>query len=278
MLLYHHINGALTDTHAAAIGLNDLGLLRGYGIFDFFLVKNKQPLFFQDYMDRFSRSADLLGLELPFSREDTYDHIQELLDANQLNDAAIRLVLTGGYADDSYTPSSPNYIIMQHPMPAVPEAYYTKGIKLMSYPFERELPEIKSTNYLTGIRIRNLLKQAGAPEVLYHNGASISESARSNFFIVTNEGVLVTPEEKILHGITRKQILHLAQDLQIPTETRTLLLSELPKAREAFLTSTTKGVLPVTQIDDITIGNGAPGPISQQLMQAFTDLVHSFIS
>jgi branched-chain amino acid aminotransferase len=278
MMLYHHINGALTDTHAAAIGLNDLGLLRGYGIFDFFLVKNKQPLFFQDYMDRFSRSADLLGLELPFSREDTYDHIQELLDANQLNDAAIRLVLTGGYADDSYTPSSPNYIIMQHPMPAVPEAYYTKGIKLMSYPFERELPEIKSTNYLTGIRIRNLLKQAGAPEVLYHNGASISESARSNFFIVTNEGVLVTPEEKILHGITRKQILHLAQDLQIPTETRTLLLSELPKAREAFLTSTTKGVLPVTQIDDITIGNGAPGPISQQLMQAFTDLVHSFIS
>jgi branched-chain amino acid aminotransferase len=278
MMLYHHINGALTDTHAAAIGLNDLGLLRGYGIFDFFLVKNKQPLFFQDYMDRFSRSADLLGLELPFSREDTYDHIQELLDANQLSDAAIRLVLTGGYADDSYTPSSPNYIIMQHPTPTVPEPYYTKGIKLMSYPFERELPEIKSTNYLTGIRIRNLLKQAGAPEVLYHNGASISESARSNFFIVTNEGVLVTPEEKILHGITRKQILRLAQDLQIPTETRTLLLSELPKAREAFLTSTTKGVLPVTQIDDITIGNGTPGPISHQLMQAFTNLVHSFIS
>jgi branched-subunit amino acid aminotransferase/4-amino-4-deoxychorismate lyase len=277
MIQYHHINGALTDAPAAAIGLYDLGLLRGYGIFDFFLVKNKKALFFQDYMDRFSRSADLLGLELPFSREDTHDHIQELLQANKLNDAAIRLVLTGGYADDSYTPSSPNYIIMQHPLPGVPDQYYQQGIKLMSYRFERELPEIKSTNYLTGIRIRNLLKNAGAPEVLYHNGHTISESARSNFFIVTPDGILVTPDDKILQGITRKQILLLAQEHHIPIQTRALQLSELSTAAEAFLTSTTKGVLPVTQIDDMTIGNGTPGRISQQLMQAFTALTHSFI-
>ena len=179
---FHKINGELADAGAASIGLNDLGLLRGYGVFDFFLVRQGVPLFFDDYLARFARSLGLLGLELPVDVDTLKQHILHLIEVNGIPDTAIRLLLTGGYAEDSYTPEQPNWIIMQHFMPRTPPEQYAAGIKLMLYRHERELPEIKSTNYLTGIRIREALRKAGAPEVLYHNGQLLSESARSNFF------------------------------------------------------------------------------------------------
>ncbi|MBX2929604.1 MAG: aminotransferase class IV [Saprospiraceae bacterium] len=277
MIRYCLINGVLTDAAQASIGLSDLGLLRGYGIFDYFLVRRGMPMFFDDYLDRFSRSAALLGLELPVSLPELKAHIFRLLEANGLSDTAIRLLLTGGYAEDSYTPTHPNWIVMQHPMPQVPARQHAEGIKLMLYRHVRELPEVKSTNYLTGIRIREALKSAGAPEVLYHDGRCVSESARSNFYIITQEGVLVTPRDKVLHGVTRKQVLQSAREIGIPVEERELLLTELPAAAETFLTSTLKGVLPVVQIDELRIGSGAPGPISTRLGEAFRARVEAYL-
>jgi branched-chain amino acid aminotransferase len=277
MIRYHFVNGVLTDAATASVGLSDLGLLRGYGIFDYFLVRRGMPLFFDDYLDRFSRSATLLGLELPAALPELKRHIFHLLDANGLPDTAIRLLLTGGYADDSYTPVQPNWMVMQHLLPQVPAWQHADGIKLMQYRYVRELPEVKSTNYLTGIRIREELKRADAPEVLYHDGRCVSESARSNFFIVTQEGVLVTPRDQVLHGITRKQVLLSAQEAGIPVEERELLLTELPAAAEAFITSTLKGVMPVVQIDDLRIGSGAPGPISRRLGAAFRARVEAYL-
>lgn len=277
MVRYCLLNGVLTDAAQASIGLSDLGLLRGYGIFDYFLVRRGMPMFFDDYLDRFSRSAALLGLELPVSLPELKAHIFRLLEANGLSDTAIRLLLTGGYAEDSYTPTQPNWIVMQHPMPQVPARQHAEGIKLMLYRHVRELPEVKSTNYLTGIRIREALKSAGAPEVLYHDGSCVSESARSNFYIVTQEGTLVTPRDKVLHGVTRKQVLQSAREIGIPVEERELLLTELPAAAEAFLTSTLKGVLPVVQIDELRIGSGAPGPLSRRLGEAFRARVEAYL-
>ncbi len=277
MIRFHKINGMLAEAGTAAIGVNDLGLLRGYGIFDFFLVRRGAPMFFDDYLERFFRSAGLLGLDVPVSLPELKQHIHELLDANAQPDSAIRLLLTGGYAEDSYTPARPNWIIMQHEMPRTPPEQYARGIKLMLHRHVRELPEVKSTNYLTGIRIREDLKRAGAPEVLYHDGRQVSESARSNFFIVTSNGVLVTPRDNVLHGVTRKQVLALARQAGIPVEERAVELSELPAAAEAFLTSTVKGVLPVVQIDDMPIGEGMAGPLSVQLMTAFHAHVEAYI-
>ncbi len=277
MIRYHCINGRQVEASDASIGLNDLAFLRGYGIFDFFLVRGGVPLFFDDYLARFARSARLLGLEPPLSTPELKQHIYALIEANGLPDAAIRLLLTGGYAADSYTPVTPNWIIMEHAMPQTPPEQHAQGIKLMTYRHVRELPEIKSTNYLTGIRIREALQRAGAPEVLYHDGQWVSESARSNFFILTRDGVLVTPHDGVLHGITRKQVLALAQQADIPVEERGIALSELSEAAEAFLSSTTKGVLPVVQIDDIRLGEGKPGPVSRQLSEAFNAHVLAYV-
>ena len=278
MIRYHDVNGGLRQKYTASFRLDDLGLVRGYGIFDYFLVRQGVPMFWDDYADRFYRSARLLGLEVPIAPEELRQRIARLLEANRERNTAIRLLLTGGYADDSYTPAEPNLAIMQHPMPSVAPERYEEGIKLMLYRHLREVPEVKSTNYLTGIRIRELLKQAGAPEVLYHDGRLVSESARSNFFIVTAEGVLVTPAEQVLHGVTRKHVLELAQQAGIRTEVRDLTLDELPRAAEAFLTSTIKGVLPVVQIDELRIGEGRPGPVSRRLRELWQNHVADYIA
>lgn len=278
MIRYYDVNGGLRQKYTASFRLDDLGLLRGYGIFDYFLVRQGVPMFFDDYTERFYRSARLLGLEVPVSSAELCQRIARLLEANREKDTAIRLLLTGGYADDSYTPIEPNFAIMQHSMPTVAPERYEEGIKLMLYRHLREVPEVKSTNYLTGILIREKLRQAGAPEVLYHDGSLVSESARSNFFIITAEGVLVTPADQVLHGVTRKHILALARQAGIRTEERDLALSELPTAAEAFLTSTIKGVLPVVQIDDIRIGDGRPGPVSRCLRDIWQTHVADYIA
>lgn len=278
MIRYYDVNDGLRQKYTASFRLDDLGLLRGYGIFDYFLVRQGVPMFFDDYTERFYRSARLLGLEVPVSTTELCQRIARLLEANREKDTAIRLLLTGGYADDSYTPIEPNFAIMQHPMPTVAPERYEEGIKLMLYRHLREVPEVKSTNYLTGILIREQLRQAGAPEVLYHDGRLVSESARSNFFIITAEGVLVTPADQVLHGVTRKHILALALQAGIRAEERDLALSELPTAAEAFLTSTIKGVLPVVQIDDIRIGDGRPGPVSRGLRELWQNHVADYIA
>ena len=278
MIRYYDVNGGLRQKYTASFRLDDLGLLRGYGIFDYFLVRQGVPMFFDDYTERFYRSARLLGLEVPVFTTELCQRIARLLEANREKDTAIRLLLTGGYADDSYTPIEPNFAIMQHSMPTVAPERYEEGIKLMLYRHLREVPEVKSTNYLTGILIREQLRQAGAPEVLYHDGRLVSESARSNFFIITAEGVLVTPADQVLHGVTRKHVLALARQAGIRTEERDLALSELPTAAEAFLTSTIKGVLPVVQIDDIRIGDGRPGPVSRGLRELWQNHVADYIA
>lgn len=270
MIRYYNVNGKLTEIAQASLQVSDLAILRGFGIFDYFLVKKYQPLFLSDYLDRFYTSAEKLGLSVPVTPAEITRLIRELVAANGLEDAGIRLVLTGGYAVDSYTPVAPNLIIMEHEFKAPPAWQYDEGIRLMSYDHQRELPEIKSINYLTGIRLQAALKAQQADYLLYHDQGIIRESDRSNFFGVTENGILVTPDSKILRGITRKQILYLAEEV-LPVEEREVVMEEIASFKEAFLTSSTKGVMPVVQIDEQIIGEGRPGDLTYQLGALFQE-------
>lgn len=270
---YCFVNGELSPVASACIGVGDLALLRGYGVFDFLAVRQGIPLFLDDYLTRFSRSAGILGLKLPLTIDALHDQVWSLIDANGLDDAGVRLVLTGGYAEDGYTPTSPNLIILEHYLPPKSQSVWNQGIKMLSYAHQRELPEAKSINYLTGIQLLDRLKKEGAAEALFHDNGWVRESARANFFIVSDQGRLITPEKKILPGITRQRILQSASYL-IELETREIALEEVYSAREAFITSTTKGNLPVIQVDDHPIGNGKPGPVSK----AISDLLDSQIA
>ncbi|RMF21247.1 MAG: amino acid aminotransferase, partial [Bacteroidetes bacterium] len=269
-------NGTLLPKEDVVLHCHDLSILRGYGLFDFFLVRDFQPLFLEDYLDRFEASARFLRLPLAMSRQALRQAIEQLIACNGRADAAIRLVLTGGYSMDGYRPAEPNFLILEHPYPARDERAYQQGVRLLSFPYVRTFPTVKTTNYAVGIHQLPRLQRAGAVDVLFHQDGWLSETQRANFFIVAEDGVVATPAEGILRGVTRKQVLALARQ-RFPVEERPVHMEELKRAREAFLTSSTKGVLPVVQVDDIVIGDGKPGPCSQTLGRAFQERVEAYV-
>lgn len=273
---FFNINGIMIKASEATLHVSDLAILRGYGVFDFFLVKRSKPLFLDDYLDRFTRSAAEMGLDLPIGRSQLPEKIGQLIQANGLAEAAIRLVLTGGYSEDGYTPSTPNLLILEHEQPSYSRDKFDAGIALILWRHQRELPHIKTINYLTGIRLIDKVREAGAAEPLFHNGRHVLETVRSNFFIFTKDGQLATPAVDILPGITRKQVLKLARN-HYPVEERPVALEEIATAREIFITSTTKGVMPVVRIDDQRIGEGRPGMVAKHLQELFLKRVEEYL-
>ncbi|MFK7937259.1 MAG: aminotransferase class IV [Saprospiraceae bacterium] len=277
-MTYYNINGEMTPASEASLGVMDLAILRGYGIFDYFLFKKGRPLFFDDYINRFEHSVAETGLTLPISRAELMQRIMKVIAANGSEHGAIRLILTGGYAPDSFTPSGqPNLLILKHDTPTYPADWFTDGHKLILHKFEREIPEAKTINYVTGIRAIPKIQAAGAFDVLYHDGTYLAEAARSNFFIVTEENTIVTAGSGILRGITRNNILRIAAQNKISVVERKVGVAELKTAKEAFISSTTKGALPIVQIDDFKIGHGKVGVVTQKMRQLLAEHTQKYL-
>ena len=273
---FYNINGENVPAATATLGVTDLAILRGHGVFDYFQVRRGIPLFIDYYVNRFENSANAIALPLPISKEELKQRIQNLIDLNTLKEGAIRLVLTGGYPTDGYTPIEPNLLILQHHLPSYPETHYTEGVKIITHDYTRDTPEAKTINYVEGIKLISRLKEAGALEPLYHDGTHITETTRSNCFIVTPEGKVVTPGEGSLKGITRRNVVDLAK-ANYDFEERPVTLSEVLNAKEVFLTSSTKGVMPVSQVDGTLIGNRKVGDISKHLSQLLTELTNKYL-
>ena len=268
-------NGQFIDEAKATLHVSDLSIQRGYGIFDYFRTIEHIPLFLDDYLDRFYRSAEGMRLPVELDRNKLISVIQELIDQNKIPESGIRLTLTGGYSPNSYEMALPNFIITQTPLIPPPARLAENGMKLMTHEYLRDLPSIKSINYLTAIWLQEKVQHAGADDLLYYRNNEVSELPRSNFFIITKDDVIVTPANNILHGITRMKLLELASP-HYKIEERTLNLDEVFTAKEAFMTSTTKQLVPITRIDNNVIGNGRPGSITTTLNTRFRVLCEEF--
>ena len=270
MAHYGYFNGIIAPTDQLALGPTDLGLLRGYGLFDYFLTYNGRPFQWDWYWERFQNSASRMHLPLPLGKDETYGVVLNLLEQGDGTDTAFRFVLTGGYSADSISIEQPNLLILTEAIHPVPLAQYQQGIKVILDDYVREMAEVKSTDYKRVILMAEAIRAAGASDLLYQKGGEISELSRSNFFLVKGNR-LITSDRHILHGITRRTIMELAQtDFEV--EERPVLLSELYDADEAFTTSSTKKVLPITQIGELTIGDGRVGPASRFLLERFDSL------
>jgi len=209
------INNSFVPYRDATLHISDVGLQRGFGIFDYFISVNGAIPFFDDYLNRFYLSAEKLNLKVPFDRGDLKKKIYHLLNENKLAITGVKLLLTGGFADDLYTPTDPNFLIINIPVPNYSDTY-SDGIKLLLLDYVRYLPEVKTTFYLPALSLFPELKRIGALETLYHHKGIVYETTRANFFIIKN-GVLITPSEGILKGITRKHVLKVAR-LQMKVE------------------------------------------------------------
>jgi branched-chain amino acid aminotransferase len=267
-----YFNGQIQPVEQTAVGLTDIGLLRGYGLFDYFRTYNGRPFQWPLYWSRIVNSAARMHLPLPVGADEAHAVVLDLLTRSGQPDIAVRLLLTGGYSPDSISVVQPNLLIIAEPVKVVPPAEYEHGIRVIVDDYVREMAEVKSTDYKHVIMLAEAMRSARAQDVLYERDGEISELSRSNFFIIRGNR-LITSDRHILHGITRRTVLDLARpDFEI--EERAVTLDEVYAADEAFTTSTIKMVLPVVQVGDRLIGSGKPGPGSRLLlarMQTFCE-------
>ncbi len=242
---------------------SDLGLLRGYGLFDYLRTYNGIPFRFGEYWNRFSHSAASLHLEIPLPEEAVLEILMELYRLSGEADVAFRLLLTGGYAPDGLSVVQPNFLVRSEPLPKDNPAGRKAGIKVIPYEYVRDLPYVKTTGYLHMMKMAGELKRSMAADLLFHKHGLVSELTRSNVFIVKSRTV-ITPDKDALRGITRKLVIEKAAG-RYEVQEREVSLEELLEADEVFTTSTTKWVMPVISVGDRTIGSGTPGPVTLSL-------------
>lgn len=264
-----YLNGSILPREQAHISPFDAGLLRGYAVFDLLQTVGGKPFMLRDHLDRFHSSAKLMGLTIPLSDEEIERVILELLERNGHREATVRLVLTGGEAPDGmhFDPATPTFLIVTHELFEVPASVYTDGAKLLAVQHSREFPEAKTTNYLTWLRNHPRIEAEGALDLLYHDGRIISEAATASFYVV-KDGRILAPEHGVLRGTVGSCVLELARE-RFEVVMGEVTLDDLYSAQECFLTSSVRGVVPITRIDDHVVGTGEIGPVTRALMDAY---------
>lgn len=268
-----YINGHWVHTHEATISINDVAVLRGYSAFESLRTYNRRPFHLDEHLNRLYRSAELIELEIPWSREHITAIVQEIIARNFYRHATVRLLVTGGETEDGILPvGKPMLVVLISPLGERDMERFAQGIKLITTSLQRTAPEAKTTSYVSAIRALKEAKRRHATDALFVNEQGhVLEATRSNCFIFRDD-TLVTPRAGILIGITRNVVLNLARG-RFPIEERPILLDELPKADEAFITSSAREIVPVVQIDDLVIGNGKPGKRTYELEQRFIEMV-----
>ncbi len=266
MVAIYYIDGEFVPAEKAVIPVNDLALLRGIGVFDLLRTYDGKPYFLDAHIDRLETSARKVGIPLPWSHADIADVVQQTLSQNDIPEANIRIVVTGGSSTDFMNPSgNPRLLVLVSAIPRLPGHWYTKGVKIISWEVERPMPGAKSIDYISASLALKKAATKGAVEALYidRNGLAL-ECTTANIFAFVQDK-LVTPGQGILSGVTRKVTLELAHGL-FPVSIRDISRTELMAADEVFITGTSKGLVPVIQVDDGIIADGRPGQRTRQLM------------
>jgi len=271
---YCYLNGKIVPLERARVSPRDIGLLRGYGVFDFFRTINGKPFLYKEHIERFKNSAKLFNLQVPIGDAELRKIIDKLLAKNGFKESNARLVLTGGELKNGmgYDSSSPTFLILIEESKKPLAKLYKSGIKLITLERRREIPRAKTLNYISAVRLCNSeLKKKKAFEILYTDNGRVLECSTSNFFIFKG-GKLVTPKKDILLGTTRNLVLKLARkDFKI--QEREIKKRELLSADEAFITASNKDILSVVSIDGKKIGSGKVGEKTKKLMETFSAYV-----
>ena len=272
---YCFLNGQILPILEAKVSVLDIGLLRGYGIYDGIAGINGKPFRFADHWDRFVSGAHALSLNIPITQEKAERVVKELLDKNHGKDRAnVRFILTGGetLGGIEYDFEKPTFYILTEKWEPLPQKLYTEGAKLITHRYLRDYPESKTIHYIKAVNLQEFKKGEGAVEILFTYDGEVLECATSNIFLVKDK-TLITPSENILEGITKKAAIELASG-KYEVEARPVAENELKTADEVFITSSFKDIVPVVKIDDFTVGSGVVGPMTKGLMEGFAKVLN----
>ena len=273
------VNGLFWPQSRAQVSVFDRGFTYGDGLFETLRAYRGAVFRLEDHLDRCSRSARLIFLELPMTRQELRTVVRETLKRNLLSDAIIRLTVTRGEQEPGLAidpEAPPTVVVHARPFEALSRYSYEKGVRVSL--FHNSAPrvgginsQIKSCNFLSQIILRERARKEGVFEgIMIDSNKRIADGTTSNIFIVKN-GILKTPAltEFVLPGVTRQVVLELAASLNISHEEQDLMVDDVYRADEVFLTNTRIEILPVQQADRQVIGTGTPGPVTRQLRALF---------
>jgi branched-chain amino acid aminotransferase len=274
----YYVNGDFVPADQARLPVNDLSIVRGYGVFDYTRSYQGKPFKLHEHILRLQRSAAAIELTLPWSTAELSAIVQETFDRNGYPDAGIRIVATGGPSSDFMTPEgNPSLMVMITPLTSSQETAQARGVKITTVEMDRVLPTVKSINYMGAVMAVEAAKRQGAVEAIYRTREGlITEGTRSNLFVFKGDQ-LITAEQDVLAGITRAVVLEIASD-DFEVHQGPVYYEDLRSGAvdEVFITSSTKEILPVVQVDEIQIGNGKPGPKTQKLLALFHSYVENY--
>lgn len=273
-----YLNGKMVEKEDAKVSAFDHGLLYGDGAFEGIRCYSRLVFRLKEHVDRLYETAHTLMIKIPISKKEMEKAIIDTLKANKLNDAYIRVIVTRGEGDLGLDPrkcfGKPTIIVIAGKITLYSEELYTKGMEIITVPTMRNYPEalnpqLKSLNYLNNILAKIEATNAGYDEaiMLDHMGF-VAECTGDNIFIIKN-GVLSTPSQGHLKGITRSAVLDLAKKLKLQISERFMTRHEIYTADECFLTGTAAELIPVVKVDGREIGDAKPGPVTKKMIKLF---------
>jgi len=269
-----YLNGQYLPLADAKVSVMDRGFLFGDGIYEVIPSYSGSLFHFQEHMERLENSLSSIRLANPHDRAQWLEILTPLLDTGL--DQYIYLQITRGIDSkrDHTFPENVTPTVFAMCSNIVPLANLDSGVKAISVDDSRwELCNVKATTLLANILLRQQAVEKGCAEAILVKDGYVTEGAASNIFAVI-DGILITPPQgaEILPGITRDVILEIARENDIPYSEDIISLDALKTASEIWLTSSTREIVPVVQLDNEAIANGKPGPIwriMNQLFQAY---------
>ena len=279
-----NVNGRVFDQEHAVVSVFDHGFLYGEGVYETLRTYNAQPFLFERHMRRLRISAGMLALDVPLTDAEMDVRVRETVRAGGLGDgdggeAYIRILVTRGVGELSYDPAAcpaPSIIvIVKRQVDPAPEVF-ERGVKVALVSTVRNHPGsvnplIKSNNLLNNaLAMQEAVGRGCFEGVMRNYRGELAECTTSNLFIVAN-GAALTPalDTGLLRGVTREFLFEIGLEQGVPIREAVLHDDDLFGADEAFLTSTTRELVPIVHVDGRQIGGGVPGPITRALLGAF---------
>lgn len=283
-----YVNGRICGQDDAVISVFDHGFLFGEGVYEVIRTYNHRLFLLDRHLRRLHRSADLIALPIPLPDPEFDRVLRSMLDqffaqpvpGGREVEAYVRIMVTRGSGDVGYDPSActPSVVMLVKANPEPDPAIWDRGVtitllsRLRNHP-NSVSPAIKSNNLLNNaLAMQEAIGRSAFEGLMRNYRGELAECAMSNIFAV-KDGTLRTPplDAGILGGITRELVLDMAPSLGIAVRVDPMFDRDLLEADEAFLSVTTRELIPVVRVDSHTIGTGTPGPITNKLLNAYRE-------
>jgi D-alanine transaminase len=270
------LSGKLLPLEQATVSVLDRGFIFGDGVYELVPVYSRVPFRLDEHLARLERSLGEAKIRNPYSRAQWRAHIYRLIDAQPFEDQGVYFQVTRGVAKRDHAfpkDAEPTVFIMSNPLVNPPRDQVEKGSAAISAQDNRWLRcDIKSISLIGNVLLRQVSAENGAAETILFRDGRLTEASASNVFIV-RRGVIVSPPKSnlILPGITYDVVTELARANGMPLEFRDVTEAEVRAADEVWVTSSSKEVLAIVELDGKRIGDGRPGPVFRRMHQLYQE-------